>query len=258
MIDNATRRGNSPGSTRLCRHTISTRGEGIYRSAYSPTLETGEGVGGVRFTKPKSGLTAVLFALAILLIATLTGCGTGDNGDSGPTATPLPGTMLDPPKAVADFTLTGHTGDPFTLSSLRGKVAVLYFGYTSCPDVCPTTLGSYKQVKAILGEDAEQVRFVMISVDPNRDTPQRLANYITAFDPDFIAATSDDATLRTIANDYGVFYQRVDYDNDVNYLVDHTASTFIVGPEGDLRALTPYGTEPDIIADYIREILPGD
>ncbi len=134
----------------------------------------------------------------------------------------------------------------------------MYFGYTSCPDVCPTTLGSYKQTKAILGDDAEKVRFVFISVDPERDTTERLASYITSFDPDFIAATGDDATLRTIARDYGVFYQRVDYDNDVNYLVDHTASSFIVGPDGDSRAITPYGTEPEIVATYIRDILASE
>lgn len=202
---------------------------------------------------------ATLFALALLLVSALvlSGCGT-DGDDSGPTATPLPGTVLDPPKPLGDFTLTGHTGDPFQFSSLRGNVAVLYFGYASCPDVCPTTLADYRRVKAILGEDAQQVRFLFISVDPLRDTPERLASYITAFDPDFLAATGDDATLRTIARDYGVFYQRVDYENDKNYLVDHTASTFIVGPAGDLRAVTPYGTEPDVIALYIRDILHAD
>lgn len=201
----------------------------------------------------------MLFALALLLVSTLvlSSCGT-DGDDAGPTPTPLPGTVLDPPKPLGDFILTGHTGAPFQFSSLRGNVVVLYFGYTSCPDVCPTTLADYTRVKAILGEDTQQVRFLFISVDPLRDTPERLAMYISAFDADFLAATGDDAALRTIARDYGVFYQRVNYENDVNYPVDHTASTFIVGPAGDLRAVTPYGTEPEVIAQYIRDILRAE
>lgn len=198
-------------------------------------------------------------ALLLVLALLATACGTGGDSDgdrdSGPTATPLPGTVLDPPKPVSDFTLTAHTGDPLQLSDFEGQVVVLYFGYTSCPDVCPTTLGSYRQAKAELGDDADRVRFVFISVDPERDDITRLANYVPAFDPDFVGATGDDATLRRIANDFGVFFQRVDYDNDVNYLVDHTASTFVVGPEGDLRVVIPYGTDPAIMAQHIRTVL---
>ncbi len=200
------------------------------------------------------GNTPLLTLLVFLLLLTLglAACGTDDSDNPEPT---LPGTLLDPPKVVSDFTLTGHTGDPFALSDLRGKVVVLYFGYLSCPDVCPTTFGIYRQAMALLGDDADAVRFVFISVDPLRDTPERLANYVAAFHPDFLGATGDDATLRTIARDYGVFYQRVDYDNDVNYLVDHTASSFIVGPEGDLRATVPYGTPPEALVRYLRLIL---
>jgi protein SCO1/2 len=198
----------------------------------------------------------LFLALALLLIAAL-GLAACDSGDttSGPTATPRPGTVLEPPKPLGDFTLTAHTGAPFELSDLQGTVSVVYFGFTNCPDVCPTTLASYKQVKTLLDEDAEQVQFVFIGVDPPRDTLTRLANYVTAFDPDFIGATGDDASLRSVANDFGVFFQRVDYDSDVNYLVDHTASTFIVGPDGALRVIVPYGTDPAVTADYIDEVL---
>lgn len=232
---------------------------------------------GVRFT----ALLTLLLALALALAAcggddadsdtggsstsapgsdsavpTLTAISSGR--DSAPTPEPeLSGTVLEPPKVVGDFTLTGQDGEPFTLSDLRGKVVVLYFGYLSCPDVCPTTFASYRQTAALLGDDLDDVRFVFISVDPARDTPERLAAYVSAFHPDFFGATGDDATLRTIARDYGVFYQRVDYDNDVNYLVDHTASTFVVGPEGRLRAVMRYGTTPDTLARILRMFLPG-
>lgn len=192
-------------------------------------------------------------ALLIVLAFGLAACGTEGIVTPEPT---LPGTLLDPPKVVGDFTLTGQDGEPFTLGDLRGNVVVLYFGYLSCPDVCPTTFGIYRQTVARLDEaEAAQVRFVFISVDPLRDTPTRIANYVHAFHPDFLGATGDDATLRTIARDFGVFYQRVDYDNDVNYLVDHTASSFIVGREGNLRAVVPYGTLPDALARYLRLLL---
>lgn len=204
-----------------------------------------------RSPSPHLVMAALLVLGAALLLAA---CGSSE-ADSGPTPTPLPGTVLEPPKPVGDFTLTAHTGDPIQLSDLQGHVVVLYFGYTNCPDICPTTLASYKRVKAALDDNADQVRFMFIGVDPERDTITRLADYVTAFDPEFIGATGDDATLRSIANDYGVFFQRVDYDNDINYLVDHTASTFIVGPEGALRVVVPYGTEPETTAQHIRNIL---
>jgi protein SCO1/2 len=194
--------------------------------------------------------------LGIMLFAALimAGCGSGDKS-SGPTATPLPGTLLDPPKEVSDFTLTSNANQPFHLSDLRGKVAVLFFGYTHCPDVCPTTMADFKRVKADLGDDAARVAFVFISVDGARDTPDRLATYVHAFDPDFIGLTGDDATLRAIAKDYGVFFQRVNYDNPDNYLVDHTATSFAVGPEGKLRVVFSYQSDPAGMAQRIRSLL---
>ncbi|GAB4431264.1 MAG: SCO family protein [Anaerolineae bacterium] len=194
----------------------------------------------------------VLGVAIALLSAALAACGGG--GDGGPTATPLPGTLLDPPKEVGDFTLTDQDGQPFRLSDLRGRVALLFFGYTNCPDICPTTLSEFKRVKALLGDDAERVAFVFISVDGARDTPERLAAYVRAFDPQFIGLTGDDASLRPIARDFGVFYQRVDYESDVNYLVDHTASTFVVDQQGRLRLVFPYGTDPAAIVTRLRAL----
>ncbi len=193
--------------------------------------------------------------LAGLLIgaAALAGCGSGDA--SGPTPTPLPGTLLDPPKEIGDFTLTDHTGQPFRLSDLRGKVALLFFGYTNCPDICPTTLAEFKRVKALLGKDAARVAFVFVSVDGERDTPEQLAAYVRAFDPEFIGLTGDDATIRAIARDYGVFYQRVSYEESAaGYLVDHTASTFGVDQEGRLRLVFSYGTDPAAIVARVRAL----
>ena len=195
--------------------------------------------------------------LGIVVLAALIMAGCASEGkSSGPTATPLPGTLLDPPKTVTDFTLTSDANQPFHLSDLRGKVAVLFFGYTHCPDVCPTTLADFKRVKADLGDDADQVAFVFISVDGARDTPTRLSDYVHAFDPDFIGLMGDDATIRAIAQDYGVFFQRVNYDNSDNYLVDHTATSFVIGPEGKLRAVFSYQSDPAGMAQRIRSLLP--
>lgn len=193
----------------------------------------------------------LLMTIALLSTA-LAACGGGD--DAGPTVTPLPGTLLDPPKEVGDFALTDQDGQPFRLSDLRGKVALLFFGYTNCPDICPTTLAEFKRVKALLGDDAERVAFVFVSVDGVRDTPERLAAYVRAFDPQFIGLTGDDATLRPIARDFGVFYQRVNYESDINYLVDHTASTFVVDQQGRLRLVFPYGTDPAAIVTRLRAL----
>ena len=193
-----------------------------------------------------------LLTAGTLLVMALAACGGG--GDGGLTATPLPGTLLDPPKEVGDFTLTNQDGQPFRLSDLRGRVALLFFGYTNCPDICPTTLSEFKRVKALLGDDAERVVFVFVSVDGARDTPERLAAYVRAFDPQFIGLTGDDAALRPIARDFGVFYQRVNYESDTNYLVDHTASTFVVDQQGRLRLVFPYGTDPAAIVARLRTL----
>lgn len=199
----------------------------------------------------------LVIGMAALLIAALAGCASGgESSDPGPTATPRPGTVLDPPKEIGDFTLTSQTGDPLSLSDLRGKAVLLFFGYTNCPDVCPTTLSEFKQVKRELGDAADRVAFVFASVDGERDTPERLAAYVGAFDPDFIGLTGDEATLREIGRDYGLFFQRSSYDDtQADYLVDHTASSFVVGPEGRLRIVYPYATDPAIIAEGIVALL---
>ncbi len=199
---------------------------------------------------------AALAALLVwaVLAGLLAACGSGESSPAA-TATPLPGTVLNPPKPLGEVALTAHTGQPFKLSDLRGQVVLIYFGYTNCPDVCPMTLASYKRAKALLGDDAERLAVLFISVDGARDTPERLAQYVPAFDPTFIGATGDEVTIRTIARDFGVFFQRVNYENETNYLVDHTASTFVVGPQGDLNIIYPYGVDPQVIADGVRALL---
>lgn len=191
----------------------------------------------------------------VLLAAVLAGCGLAPD-PAQPTATPLPGTVLNPPRVLADFTLTDHTGAPFGLDDLRGRVALVFFGFTHCPDICPTTLADFKQVKTQLGSATDEVAFVFVSVDGARDTPERLAAYVRAFDPDFIGLTGDDAVLRPVAADFGVYYQaHAPASGSGNYLVDHTASVFALDREGRLAIVFPYGTPPDAIARRLRALL---
>lgn len=195
-----------------------------------------------------------ILALVMVAAALLAACGAEE--PPAPTATPLPGTVLEPPRPLQNFTLTDHTGAPFALADLEGRAALVFFGFTHCPDVCPTTLGEFKRVKSLLGEEADEVAFVFVSVDPQRDTPERLAQYVGAFDPAFIGLTGDDAALRPIAQEFGVYYQVVPLeDSATEYLVDHTASSFALDREGRLAIVFSYGTPPDAIAQRLRALL---
>lgn len=176
--------------------------------------------------------------------------------------------VVDPPYQVQDFTLTSHTGEPISLSDLRGRAVLMFFGYTHCPDVCPTTLADYRRVKQALGDDANDVAFVFISVDSERDTPDLLTRYLGNFDTEFIGMTGDETTLRRMGAEYGLMYQQetlnVGHEHDhghdhnldeENYFVQHTSPSFLIDPDGYLRLVYFYGTEPDVIIEGIRQVL---
>lgn len=162
------------------------------------------------------------------------------------------GTVIDPPRVLNDFTLTSQDNTPISLSDLRGQVVLMYFGYTNCPDVCPITLGDFKRIKQAVGDQADEVAFVMVSVDGERDTPERLKSYISNFDPDFIGMTGDEAALNRLGADYGLFFEKQEGEN---YVVDHTASIFMIDPEGRLTTVYTFGTEPDVIVEDVTALL---
>ncbi len=164
-------------------------------------------------------------------------------------------TVYDPPRALRDFTLTTQSSERLSLSDLRGRMGLLFFGFTHCPDVCPTTLLEFKRVKQALGDDANEVAFVFISVDGVRDTPEVLARYLADFDPDFIGLTGDEVYLRQIGADYDLFFERREMGSEGGYTVDHTASSFLIDREGRLVMKFAFGTEPEAIAAAIRERL---
>lgn len=164
--------------------------------------------------------------------------------------------VIDPPREVMDFTLTTHAGDELSLSALRGQHVVLYFGYTHCPDVCPLTLMDLQQARELLGEDAaDDVAYVFVSVDPERDTAERLARYFEMRNFDFLTGmVGEETTLRRITPDYNLIFQKNDdVQENGYYTVDHTASLFLIDPEGRLTRIFAFGTEPEVIAQTIAE-----
>jgi protein SCO1/2 len=142
------------------------------------------------------------------------------------------GVLFPAPRALPDFHLTRADGGALTLADWKGRWTIAYFGYTNCPDVCPTTLATFKQVwKQLDAPSAARLRFDFISVDPARDTPDQLARYVGYFDPDFIAATGNDEELTRLTRALGLVYSR-QADADGNYAVDHSASAVIIDPHG--------------------------
>ncbi len=154
-----------------------------------------------------------------------------------------------------DFNLQTHEG-PLTLDALRGRVVLLYFGYAGCPDVCPTSLAVLgSAMKKLTPAELERVQGLFISVDPERDTPERLAQYAAFFHPQMIGATSDLAAINDLTRRYGAAYMKVPSGEEGDYAVDHTSSTYVIGPDGRLRAILPHGTPAEMIATAAREQL---
>lgn len=163
------------------------------------------------------------------------------------------GDLVEPPVLLQDFTLPSHTGKSMSLIDLNGKWRVMFFGYLHCPDFCPLTLAEYRRIKTLLGEDADNVEFVYISVDGARDTPQALRDYLDNFDAEFIGFSGDDETLARIQPDYGFYYQRrLDTGSQAVYIIDHSTRSYLVDPSGHLVATFTYDATPTAVAEAIR------
>ena len=154
-----------------------------------------------------------------------------------------------------DFRLPDTEGKVRSLKDFAGKVVVVFFGYTQCPDVCPTTLAEIAQAKQILGADGAKVQGVFITVDPERDTPQVLKAYMNNFGPDFVALRPDPGQLAAAAKDFKVYYKKVDGKAPGSYTMDHTAASFVYDPQGRLRLYTRYGTGPQALAGDLKQLL---
>ncbi len=166
------------------------------------------------------------------------------------------GTVYNPPLPAVDFSLLQSDGRTFRLSEQRGKVVLIYFGYTFCPDACPTTLHDLSQALQKLDEkQRERVVVVFISVDPARDTPEHVQEYVHRFSPSFIGLSGSEAQLWPIWNAYGVVAKTQTTNSAAGYLIAHTAHVFLIDPNGFLRILFPFGTPPEDIAHDLVLIL---
>lgn len=153
------------------------------------------------------------------------------------------------------FALTDHNGKPRTLEDFRGKVVVLFFGYTQCPDVCPTTMAEMATVMKELGPSADEVQVLFVTVDPERDTRELLSHYVPAFDQRFLGLYGDAAATAKVAREFKVFYAKVPGSEPGSYTVDHTAGSYVFDKQGQLRLFVRHGQGPALIAHDLRQLL---
>lgn len=154
-----------------------------------------------------------------------------------------------------NFELTDHNGQTRKLQDFAGKVVVMFFGYTQCPDVCPTTLSEMAEVKKALGQDGDRLQVLFVSVDPERDTPELLKNYMANFDPSFLALYAPAPKLAELAKEYKIYYKKVDGKSPSSYTMDHSAGSYVYDTKGKLRLFTRYGAGPKGLTEDIRILL---
>ena len=154
-----------------------------------------------------------------------------------------------------DFQLVDFNGQPRSLKDFRGKLVVLFFGYTQCPDACPTTMAELAEAKKLLGADGAKVQGLFVSLDPERDTPQVLKAYMENFDPSFLALRGTPDELAAVAKEYKVYYKKVPGSTPGSYTLDHTAASFVYDTQGRLRLYTRYGTGPQALASDLQLLL---
>lgn len=156
-----------------------------------------------------------------------------------------------------DFELIDHNGTMRHLADFRGKVVVMFFGFTHCPDVCPTTLAEFNSALKKLGDASNRVQVLFVTVDPERDTPEVLRAYVTAFNSDFLGLTGTPDQIAEVAREFKIVYRKAPGSNPENYSVDHSAGTYILDEQGRLRLFASYGQGSEAIASDIAQLLAG-
>lgn len=199
---------------------------------------------GAEMTRRRLG--AALFA-AIVMTGFLAGC-----GEQKPTFSSIDITGADYGK---NFALPDHNGQVRRLTDFAGKVVVVFFGYTQCPDVCPTTLAELAEVKKLLGKDGERMQALFVTVDPERDTPELLKAYMANFDPSFLALRPVPQELEGVAKDFKIYYKKVPGASATSYTMDHSAGSYIFDTKGQLRLFTRYGSGAPVLAADIAALM---
>ncbi len=187
--------------------------------------------------------------IILLLVALLAGC------EKPKLPSPFHASDIAAMFTQADFRLTDHHGKTRTLADFRGKAVVLFFGYTHCPDVCPTTLADLARAMQLLGKDADRVQVLFITVDPERDKPEMLAQYVPAFYPSFLGLYGDAQATAQAAKAFYVAYEKRPAASGYN--MDHSVGTFMADPAGKVRLRAPLAQRADWLADDIRLLLGG-
>lgn len=154
-----------------------------------------------------------------------------------------------------DFELTDHNGKVRHLADFAGKVVVIFFGYTQCPDVCPTSMSELAAVKKALGADGEKLQGLFVTVDPERDTPEVLKGYMENFDPSFLALYTTPEKLAALAQHYKIYFKKVNGKTATSYTMDHSAGSYVYDPKGHLRLFTRYGSGAEALTADIRLLL---
>ena len=186
-------------------------------------------------------------ALSISAAAVLTAC--------SPDGPAFRGVNLTGADYARDFSLTDHNGQLRSLKDFRGKVVVVFFGFTQCPDVCPTSMQELAEVKAALGADGERLQGIFISVDPERDTLELLKAYMENFDPSFLALRPTPEQLPALAKDFKIHYKKVDGTTPTSYTLDHSAGSYLYDPQGRLRVYHRYGSGTEALTEDVRLLL---
>ena len=200
-------------------------------------------------TKRRRAAPVVHVAAAVLVAFALALAGCGREGPSF-RASDVTGSSFG-----RELALTDHNGKARTLADFRGKLVVLFFGYTQCPDVCPTTLATLAEAKKRLGPDGDKVQVLFVTIDPERDKPDLLLPYVTAFDPSFLGLYGDaDATART-AKEFKIIYQKQPGPTPQTYTMDHSAGTFVFDTDGRLRLYVGHGQDAELFTHDLRELL---
>lgn len=192
-------------------------------------------------TRAAAAFRVILAAIALAL------AGCGERADAP--SSPYHSVDIRAVEWGRDFQLIDHNGHSRSLADFRGKVVMMFFGFTNCPDVCPTTMADMAQVVRQLGEEGERVQGLLVTVDPARDTPEALARYATAFHPGFLGLRGDDATTKALAGEFKAFYaeRQPQYGHglDHHYMVDHTRAIYVFDRTGKLRLLMTSGRTVD-------------
>ena len=157
-----------------------------------------------------------------------------------------------------DFALADHNGQMRSIKDFAGKVVVVFFGFTQCPDVCPTSMAELAEIKKLLGADGERLQGLFVSLDPERDTPQVLKAYMANFDPSFLALRPELDKLPQVAKDFKIFYKKVDGKTPGSYTLDHSAGSYVFDPQGRVRLYSRYGTGAPALAADLRLLLKGN